>query len=130
MNKPITEFYRSVLPEQEIERLRSFEFPDQVSITEIGEAKNLSVVDVGVGSNTKLEEYITLGGGKYFAADINRRTLLVRKSTQLPSGQKMQTDAKSLPIIKMEGDRTLIHERFLLMNLGSDNNKRKRYKNH
>ena len=124
MNKPITEFYRSVLPEQEIERLRSFEFPDQVSITEIGEAKNLSVVDVGVGSNTKLEEYITLGGGKYFAADINRRTLLVR------SGQKMQTDAKSLPIIKMEGDRTLIHERFLLMNLGSDNNKRKRYKNH
>lgn len=124
MNKPITEFYRSVLPEQEIERLRSFEFPDQVSITEIGEAKNLSVVDVGAGSNTKLEEYITLGGGKYFAADINRRTLLVR------SGQKMQTDAKSLPIIKMEGDRTLIHERFLLMNLGSDNNKRKRYKNH
>src|SRR3989344_9639286 len=123
MNKPITEFYRSVLPEQEIERLRSFEFPDQVSITEIGEAKNLSVVDVGVGSNTKLEEYITLGGGKYFAADINRRTLLVR------SGQKMQTDAKSLPIIKMEGGRTLIHERFLLMNLGSDNNKRKRYKN-
>ena len=123
MTNSVAEFYNQSTPTEEVERLKSFQYPDRVSIIEIGDPNGISLIDVGAGPNHNLEEYVKSKGGKYTAMDINLGFLKNRTKDNKDPGVSIQADAKNLPFDGGQGSKRLVHERFLLMNLSKDEDK-------
>lgn len=66
---------------QESERLSSFDLPNQVSISTVGDIQpGTTLLDVGSGSSTVLGSHIREHGGTYTALDKNKSFLDLQKA--------------------------------------------------
>lgn len=121
-------FYKKEgVPKEEIERLKNIDFPSHASLELLKEVdlQGRKLLDIGAGSNSKLGEYVESEGGKYVAMDLRMEML---KNIEYQFEQKnlnfygIQANAKDLPFLDESVD--FIHQRFVLMHLSPEDQKR------
>ena len=84
MTSPEQNMYEIGAPEQEINRLKDFDWPPKVSIDFIGPdtiQKDSRFVDIGAGSNVTLQNWVKEQGGRYLAVDVSEDMLSKRKAS-------------------------------------------------
>ena len=121
-------FYKKEgIPAEEIERLKKIDYPSRVSVELIGDMnlKGRKFLDVGAGSNSSLGEFVENSGGKYIALDL-RMEMLKNIENQFKQDHLnfygIQASAKDLPITDESVD--FVHQRFVLMHLSPEDQKR------
>ena len=104
---------------QELERLSSFDLPNQVSINAIGGIRpGTKFLDIGVGSSTSLGNYINEYGGIYTALDRNQNFLDIQKARGVLA---INGDIRAIPFPANSFD--IAHARFVIAHLGQDKKK-------
>ena len=111
------------VPQQEIERLQKFEFPNQVSAKILSESdlKGKVVADFGSGPNAELGKFITSKEAKYIPVDLRTEMLKNLKQDMESSGEQFYgfaADVKKLPLANNSID--ISHQRFVLMHLSPE----------
>ena len=117
------EFYSGEgVPNEEIERLKNFAYPNQVSAQILGnmDISGKIVADIGSGPNPELGEFILSKKGRYVPVDL-RPEMLEELKESLESGEDFYgviADVKQLPFANSSVD--IAHQRFVLMHLSEE----------
>jgi len=102
--------------ENEQKRLRSIEYPTQISEEVLGaDIKGKTVLDLGSGPNDTLGKFAREHGASYVAFDIHAGFL---KKQRESGSTVVQGDIERLPFKEKGAD--IVHERFVLMHLLPD----------
>jgi len=99
----------------EIERMREFEWPLDVSAKMLSEhLEGKTVGDIGAGPNPNLGKLVESRGGKYVALDMNFAMAKMQKESA-PERNAVNADITHLPF--QDGQFDILHTRFVMMNL-------------
>lgn len=121
------EFYKDAeVPQEEIDRMKTIEYPTYVSETVLGaiDLTDKKVLDSGAGPNPSLAEFVDRKKGIYVPFDI-RGDVLKEMQTKLEAEMVpfygVRGDVRSLPF----GDEAfdVVHQRFVLMNISEGSRK-------
>ena len=107
-------FYGTHISLEEIERLKTFDFPTRFSLALLPRnMRGKTIIDVGAGANVSLGNEVKRGGGKYIAIDKSLEMLKQQKSDD-PKRFALQSDILYLPFSRK---LNIAHTRFVLMHL-------------
>lgn len=119
--------YTSPAPEVERRRLATFEYPNEVSCRALDKLQFDSFIDAAAGPGTGIAEYVVhVRQATYTAFDLNPGMvdMLSRglKEKEIPANV---FEANVLDIPSVVGHADIVHSRFLLMHLPSEEKRRK-----